>query len=149
MVVIVSKSKHSFKKSYSVRRKEGNKRYRPIILIGTEGTDTEPEYFNLVKSIFNSVTIKICPSRGTKGSSPDRVLKRMRSELALTPLKKIVATKLGLLSIVTCGPMSNLIKYLIGRRKSLTIMLRSAIQNLNIGYYFTLTMPLVSERQEK
>lgn len=88
MVVIVSKSKHSVKKPYSVRRQEGNKRYRPIILIGTEGTDTEPDYFNLVRSIFNSVTIKICPSRGMKGSSPDRVLKRMRSELALTPLKK-------------------------------------------------------------
>ena len=67
-------------------RKAGTRRYRNRLLVATEGSMTEPQYFKLLNSRSANYVID-CISSGTK-SSPNQVLKRMRkrqSEATLRP----------------------------------------------------------------
>lgn len=65
-------------------RPPGKRRYRKLYLIATEGSRTEPQYFNL----FNKESIiKIhCLSEGNK-SSPEKVLKAIEQQIRREELK--------------------------------------------------------------
>ena len=60
-------------------RPQGNRRYRKMFVLATEGSKTESQYF----SIFNdrSLTVHIKFLRGGDRSAPAQVLKRMRDYL--------------------------------------------------------------------
>ncbi len=64
----------------------GERRYRKLFIIATEGTKTEPQYFDLLNNQQSVVQIE-CLRRGD-GSSPLYVLKRMKIRLKLAKLSK-------------------------------------------------------------
>jgi hypothetical protein len=57
------------------RRPEGQRRYKKLFVVSTEGSKTEPQYFDLLNSRFAEVRILCLDYRG--GRSPDRVLKKL------------------------------------------------------------------------
>ncbi len=57
----------------------GNRRYKRLFVIGTEGEKTEPEYFSMLNDYKALVFVKCL--KGNRGSSPLRVLKRMKNFL--------------------------------------------------------------------
>lgn len=69
------------------RRKLGERRYRKIIVIATEGKKTEPQYFAMFKSREPMVKVKCL--EGKIGSSPTQVLQRMNVYLREESLKDI------------------------------------------------------------
>lgn len=60
-------------------RQTGFREQIPLILIATEGEKTEPQYFEIFKSTKNNLHIEIIGSKGK--SSPDRVLKKLKTEI--------------------------------------------------------------------
>lgn len=67
------------------RRPLGQRRYRKLFVIATEGMKTEPQYF----AIFNNQesVVRVHCLKGRDGSSPNRVLKRMQTYLKQESLK--------------------------------------------------------------
>jgi len=61
------------------RRPLGERRYRKMFVIATEGAKTEPEYFSILQQIVGNVTVK-CLTRDNK-SAPRTVLNRMKEYL--------------------------------------------------------------------
>ena len=59
------------------RQTTGSISLRKTFLICTEGTKTEPEYFEMLNSFFRSVNIK-CPRSKPSGNNPRAVLKQMK-----------------------------------------------------------------------
>ena len=53
---------------------------KKTFLICTEGTKTEPEYFEMLNRFFRNVNIK-CPRSSTSKNSPRAVLKQMKREI--------------------------------------------------------------------
>lgn len=69
------------------QRKLGNRRYKKIFVIATEGAKTEPHYFSLFQrrgDIF--VNIKCLP--GDTRSSPEKVMARMKKYLIENDLRQ-------------------------------------------------------------
>lgn len=66
------------------RRPLGQRRYRRLFVLATEGTRTEPEYFQLFRGLAD-IHIKIVPHG--QASSPDRVLRAMQRHLRSEPLR--------------------------------------------------------------
>lgn len=73
-------SKHRF------FRQTGQRQYRKLFVIATEGSVTEPQYFNMFNN--NTTTIQIKCLKDKNKSSPDQVLKRMEKYLQENDLKK-------------------------------------------------------------
>jgi len=67
-------------KRRSLFRKSGFREQVPVILIATEGKETEPQYFEIFKRMKNNVQIRILGSN-KGGSSPTAVQKRMMKEI--------------------------------------------------------------------
>lgn len=63
----------------------GERRYKVLFLIATEGTKTEPLYFSLFES--DSSIVRVCCLSGKRGSSPPTVLRRMRDRLGQERLR--------------------------------------------------------------
>jgi hypothetical protein len=63
------------------RRPLGEKRYRKMFVIATEGAKTEPEYFSILQQIVGNVTVKIKCLTRDKESAPELVLKRMKKHI--------------------------------------------------------------------
>lgn len=66
------------------KRRLGERRYRRRFVLATEGTRTEPEYFQLFRGLADT-HIKIVPHG--QASSPDRLLRAMQRHLRSEPLK--------------------------------------------------------------
>jgi len=60
-------------------RPTGDRRYRKLFVISTEGLKTEPQYLALFNSLYT--TIRVNCLRGKNGSSPLKVLQRMKKHL--------------------------------------------------------------------
>jgi hypothetical protein len=67
-------------------RKLGLRRYRKLFIIATEGTKTEPEYFDLLDNWQSVVHIECIKSGGR--TSPPQVLKRMEDRLKREAVRK-------------------------------------------------------------
>jgi hypothetical protein len=67
------------------QRPLGEKRYRKMVVIATEGAKTEPQYFGLFNS--DDVTVHVNCLKGRDDSSPPHVLKRMEKYLKQEGLK--------------------------------------------------------------
>jgi len=67
------------------RRLRGERRYRKLFVLATEGSKTEPQYFALVESLLSGIHVK-CLSTG-RGSAPPRVLARMKEYLRRETLR--------------------------------------------------------------
>jgi hypothetical protein len=67
------------KKLYKLTRATEFRPQIPIILIATEGKETEPQYFNIFKNRKN-INVRILPTKKGK-SSPIHVRKRMMKEI--------------------------------------------------------------------
>jgi hypothetical protein len=63
----------------------GERRYKKLFLISTEGTKTEPIYFSIFNS--NASIVRVNCLRSKKDSSPPQVLKRMTEYLQNVGLK--------------------------------------------------------------
>ena len=57
----------------------GERRYKKLFVIATEGTKTEPQYFSLFDH--GSSVLKVVCLKGKRGSSPPQVLRRMTDHL--------------------------------------------------------------------
>jgi len=68
------------------QRKLGERRYKKLFVISTEGAKTEPEYFKLLQH--ENVVLKVLSSKGGLHNSPLHVLKRMEQYLQKNPLRK-------------------------------------------------------------
>ena len=68
------------------QRKYGERRYKKILLIATEGVKTEPQYF----AIFNNkkTIIQVKCLKGNNDSSPPQVLRRMKEYLKKENINK-------------------------------------------------------------
>jgi len=66
-------------------RQLGHRRYRRMFIVATEGTKTEPLYFNMFNS--KNTVVHVKHLKGNKQSSPGQVLKRMRNYLKDNRLK--------------------------------------------------------------
>jgi len=66
-------------------RKLGEKRYRRLFVIATEGTKTEPEYFSMFNN--DNLIVKVQCLKGDGKSDPLHVLKRMKLYLKSSGLK--------------------------------------------------------------
>jgi hypothetical protein len=69
----VQKSRRKF------RRPKGERLYKKLFLIATEGTKTEPQYFSLFNDRQSIIRIKLIDGR--KDTSPLKVLQRMKNYL--------------------------------------------------------------------
>jgi len=69
------------------QRKLGDRRYRKMFVIATEGAKTEPQYFSIFQHTPNTV-VKIKCLPGNTQSSPQRVLARMNKFLQEKGLRK-------------------------------------------------------------
>jgi uncharacterized SAM-dependent methyltransferase len=74
----------SGKRQYN--RPKGNREYRKLFVIATEGAKTEPQYFNLFNKL--NLTIQVHCLKSRTASSPLLVLKRMKNHLEDNSLKK-------------------------------------------------------------
>ncbi len=72
------------------KRKRGEKRYKKMFIIATEGDMTEPQYFSLFKTtlIVKNTIVHIKCLKGKDESSPSQVLKHMKNELENNDLIK-------------------------------------------------------------
>lgn len=71
-------------KRRKLRRPLGERRYRKLFIVATEGVKTEPQYFDMLNNrspVIHVVCLKSNPS------SPLHVLKRMKDRLKQEPLK--------------------------------------------------------------
>ena len=66
-------------------RKLGQRRYRKLFIIATEGAKTEPQYFAALNNQQSVVQIECLRSRGR--TSPPQVLQRMKHRLKLAALR--------------------------------------------------------------
>ena len=73
------------RKRRSLQRPLGERRYRKLFIIAAEGVKTEPQYF----AIFNDqhAVILVHCLKGSHGSSPPQVLKRMEEHLRRVELR--------------------------------------------------------------
>lgn len=69
------------------RRPLGERRYRKMFVIATEGAKTEPEYFEILKQIVGDVIVNIRCLPGDTKSAPIKVLNRMKKFLLDTALR--------------------------------------------------------------
>ena len=67
-------------------RQLGQRRYRKLFIIATEGAKTEPQYFALLNN--QQFIVQIECLKTTNGPSPVQVLKRMKNRLELAKLRK-------------------------------------------------------------
>lgn len=74
------------KKRRKYKRPFGQRPYRKLFIITTEGSVTEPEYFSMFNNENNTIQIKCI--RSGKKSDPKNVLKRMKKYVTDNPLKK-------------------------------------------------------------
>lgn len=72
------------RKRRDFHRSYGERRYRKMFVVAVEGEKTEPQYF----AIFNDKKSVITCLKGGRGSSPPRVLKRMKDYLHREGLKR-------------------------------------------------------------
>ncbi|MBT3290767.1 MAG: RloB domain-containing protein, partial [Victivallales bacterium] len=68
------------------QRPSGQRRYRKLFVIATEGAKTEPQYFKALDS--QHATVHVKPLKGNDRSSPQQVLKRMAEHLRKDGLRK-------------------------------------------------------------
>lgn len=68
------------------RRPLGERRYKKLFVIATEGTKTEPLYFSRFDSDMS--VVRVCCLRGKRGSSPPQVLRRMTDFLEREGLRQ-------------------------------------------------------------
>lgn len=69
----------------ALTRPLGQRRYRRLFVIATEGSRTEPDYFRL---FMDDVAVHVVCIPARSGSSPDRVLRRLRERLATESLRR-------------------------------------------------------------
>ena len=69
-----------------LKRPLGERRYKKLFIIASEGVKTEPRYFALFNN--QQSVIKVTCLRGKSESSPPQVLKRMTKHLKQESLKK-------------------------------------------------------------
>ena len=69
-----------------LQRRRGERRYRKIFIIATEGAETEPLYFRMFN--YQEAAIHVRCLRDRHGSSPAKVLKRMIQHINNLELKK-------------------------------------------------------------
>lgn len=74
------------KKRRQFQRKIGQRRYRKLFIIATEGKKTEPQYFALLNNQQSIVLVECLRPSG--GSSPLQVLERMKNRLEREKLRK-------------------------------------------------------------
>jgi hypothetical protein len=67
------------------QRPIGNRRYRRIIVVATEGRETERQYFSPLNNVRSTVRL-LCLNKSDQ-SAPDQVLRRMKTYLAQKGLK--------------------------------------------------------------
>jgi hypothetical protein len=67
---------------YDRQRVRGTRRFRRRVVIATEGTESEPEYFDLFRG--GDIVVQVTCVRG--GGSPRQVLQRMHDHLGQYPL---------------------------------------------------------------
>jgi len=68
------------------QRALGNRRYRKLFVIATEGAKTEPEYFSALNS--RGATIQVKCLKNKHNSSPDQVLKKIVKYIKEEDLKE-------------------------------------------------------------
>lgn len=68
------------------KRPPGKRRYKKLFVVATEGSKTEPQYFNILNNDNSVICIKCLKSK--HDSSPPQVLERMNKHLAKESLKK-------------------------------------------------------------
>jgi hypothetical protein len=66
-------------------RPRPSRNYRTLYIIATEGSETEPAYFNMFQSQRASIRIKLLPSR--KKTAPSQVLQRVERHAAQEQLR--------------------------------------------------------------
>lgn len=74
------------KKRRSFIRSYGNRPYRKLFVIATEGAKTEPQYFSILRNL-KSEQVTISMPEGKNKSDPENVLKRMKAYLKTEKLK--------------------------------------------------------------
>ena len=74
------------KKRRSFKRPFGQRPYRKLFVIATEGAKTEPQYFNILRNL-KSEQVTISMPEGKNKSDPENVLKRMKTYLKTERLK--------------------------------------------------------------
>ncbi len=70
----------------SFKRPVGQRRYKKMFIIASEGAETEPIYFGMFND--EQTTIRVKPLKGKNKSAPKHVLKRMKDYLAAEGLRK-------------------------------------------------------------
>lgn len=73
-------------KRKSFTRPLGELRYRKLIVIAFEGIKTEPQYFAVLQR-YQSTAVHLHPLKGKHDSSPEHVLKRIKTHLKSADLK--------------------------------------------------------------
>lgn len=73
-------------KRRSFKRPIGKRRYRKLFVISAEGKKTEPQYFAIFNNKSSVVHVHCLKPKG--GSSPDKVLKRMRNYIRDESIRK-------------------------------------------------------------
>lgn len=71
-------------KKRSFRRPLGERRYRKLFIVATEGVKTEPQYFAILNNCYSFIHVDCLKS----SNSPPEVLKNMKDHLKKEPLKK-------------------------------------------------------------
>ena len=71
-------------KKRSFRRPLGERRYRKLFIVATEGVKTEPQYFAVLNNCYSFIHVDCLKS----SNSPPEVLKSMKDHLKKEPLKK-------------------------------------------------------------
>ena len=71
-------------KRRSLRRPLGERRYRKLFIVATEGVKTEPQYFAILNDRYSVIHVDCLKS---SHSSPSHVLKCMKDHLKKEPLK--------------------------------------------------------------
>lgn len=75
------------RKNKRFERPFGERRYRKIFIVATEGKITERQYFNAIKPLAQAAAIHVECLTKTKNSSPTQVLKQMKQHLKENALK--------------------------------------------------------------
>ncbi len=75
MSVVPNNGEAMEKKRLNLKRPTAGRRYRRLVVIATEGSKTEPQYFGMLNSVSVSVTLKCLHSNNK--SSPNAVLQKM------------------------------------------------------------------------
>lgn len=68
-------------------RRVGNRRYRKLFIISTEGTNTERQYFSMFNNKAATIRVKCLKSK-SGGTAPEHVLKRIKKHLKDERLQK-------------------------------------------------------------